>query len=270
MPVVGNTIRELWKYLDGNGDPVGGMTSPADVLLELFRDSGSGMVAASEVVTWAAVAGEIGFYTISFSPENSGKYVLLLKELNADSFFARHEYRYEVTAAGAVFAPTYSNAFCAESDVERWTQVAIDASSSPTDTQTAAFAEARAAILMSLCAGLGFSVTPSTVVAGSRLEDMLREANSIGAALDWVSANEHGVSPSLSEKAERLAILWTEYVGGPKPGFVTETKGWIEKEVRQNLASLSSDHILSGDTLAYPSGSAPTSEPIGIGMGSLF
>ena len=75
-----------------------------------------------------------------------------------------------------------------------------------------------------------------------------------------------------SEKPERLLGVWLEYVGGAQPGFVTEITGLIEKEIRGSLVSLTTNHILSGDTQAPPTGVPPVSEPFGgpITMGSKF
>src|SRR3972149_9016362 len=125
---------------------------------------------------------------------------------------------YDVFSAGSVFLPSYANAFCSEADIERWLQQAISASSKPTDDEAAAFAESRAAILMSLCARLGFAVTPATVESGSRLQDLLREANAIGAAMDFTIAQFFAEAPSKSDRAEELNALWNRYVGEPTLG----------------------------------------------------
>ena len=157
-----------------------------------------------------------------------------------------------------------TGAYCAETDIERWTQTAIAASTAPTDTEAAAFAVARANILSSLCAGLGFAVTPTTIVAGSRLDVLMGEANAIGAALDYTIAQQYAVRPSKSDRAKDLEILWEQYVGDGK------VSGFIEKEIKANLVSLSSDQIISGDTMAQPATTAPTDTGIAVGMGSLF
>lgn len=161
-----------------------------------------------------------------------------------------------------------TGAYCAETDIERWTQTAITASTTPSDSEAAVFAVARANILSSLCAGFGYTVTPTTVTAGSRLDYLLGEANAIGAALDYTVAQQFARSPSLSERAERLQILWFQYTGNQDEN--NPEIGYIEKEIHGNLASLSTDHILSGDTTARAVTAAPTEEPIGIGMGDRF
>jgi hypothetical protein len=263
--VVNNIIVDAWTVLDLNSLPLTGVTSPAGVTLVLQRQSGAHMIAAAEAVTWTEV-GATGRYDISFTPLNSGLYVLYGLETHASSMGRTFEFRWYVVTAGAVFSPSFTNAFCALSDIERWTQTGIDSTTQPNDTEAAAFAEARAAVLASLCAKWGFAVTPATVTAGSRLEDMLREANAIGAALDYTIAQQFARSPNLSDRAERLQLRWLEYVGNLESGLI----GILETEVAGNLSSLATDHIISGDTLAFNEGAAPTAQPIGISMGSLF
>jgi hypothetical protein len=259
-----NIIVDSWTVLDANDVPLTGMLSPADVTLTLQRQSGSTMVAASESVAWTEV-GVTGRYYFSFTPTNSGLYVLYLTEIDALSAGRQTSFRYDVVAAGAVFSPTYSNAFCAESDIERWIQTSIDATSRPNDTEAAAFAEERAAILMSLCYKQGLVITPSTVTAGSRLEDLLRRANSIGAALDYTVAQQFSYQPSKSDRAVELQVLWDQMVSTDK-----DDPGTLVVEVKNNV-SLATDYILSGDTMANPAASAPaTNAAIGFTMSDLF
>jgi len=115
-------------------------------------------------------------------------------------------------------------------------------------------------------------VTPATITAGSRIEDLLRAANGIGAALDYILSQNFGKTPSANpNKIEALSTLWVDYAGGARPGFIAEIAGLIEKEVRGNLVSLATNHILSGDTLAAPVSTAPTDSGVGpMSMGSLF
>lgn len=263
--VLGDTIVRGYTIWDTSNDPLTGMTAPTDVVFYLHRESSGTMVAASETVTLTEI-GSTGHYYISFTPENTGAYRLQVEELNASTNMSIFAWDFVVHAAGAVFLPSYSNAFCAESDIERWLQQTISSTTAPDDTETAGFAETRAAILMSICARFGLTITPSTVTSGSRLEDILREANAIGAAMDYTMAQQFGKAVSLSDRWARLRDLWMEYVGTP----TDSNPGYLILEVQGNLASLATDHIISGDTNAYPEGSTPTSQPIGIGMGDLF
>jgi hypothetical protein len=266
MSVANNLVAKLWRYDDLDGLPVTGQASPGDVTLSLFRETASGMVAASETVSWDEIGSDPGYYTVSFTPENTGQYVIELEELNYNGY--RNKWEIEVTASGAVFAPSYSNAYCSEADIEGWLGQPISSSTTPSDNEAAKRAEEVASILSALCTGWGFAVTPDSVTAGSRLQDMLRRANAIRAAVDYVVAQQFGTSRSLSEKAERLERYWTELVGDLS--VKDAAPGLIEREIRMNLASLATDQIISGAVTAQPSGAVPTNEPIGIGMGESF
>jgi hypothetical protein len=159
-----------------------------------------------------------------------------------------------------------TGAYCAETDIERWIGTAIATTTSPTDTEAAAFAVARANVLSSLCAGLNYAVTPTTITAGSRLDYLMGEANAIGAALDYTVAQQFARQPSKSERAEHLQAMWEQYVGNASAELV----GFIPSEIKMNLAAMASDQILSGDTAARTAEAAPTNEPIGFTMGSVF
>jgi hypothetical protein len=268
--VIGETIRRLWTVLDGNGAAVTGITAPADVTLTLHLNTGSGFAAASEAVTLPEI-GVTGSYNVTVTPLTAGQYHLVLYELGGDAPLGRRmEWDFDVVTAGSVFVPSLSNAFCSESDIERWMQQSITSATAPSSTEAAGFAETRAAILMSICTRYGFEVTPVTVVSGSRLQDMLREANAIGAAWDCVmAASFSSRGGSLAGKAEWLQALWTSYVGGTGE-FGQVGAGLIEQEIRGSLASLSTDHILSGDTTAPTVTTAPVSLGIVTSMSDLY
>lgn len=262
--VAGNVIVDGWTVLDLASAPLTGMTTPADIELVLQRQSGSAMVAAAESVAFPEI-GSTGRYSIVFTPVNSGLYILYLKELHASSLGRTDEFRYEIVSAGATYSPSYSQAFCAESDIEMWLQQGIDSTTNPDDTEAAAFAESRAAILMALLSKWGVTVTPSTVTAGSVLEDLLRRANSIGAALDYTVAQQLAYRPNVSDRAERFQILWDQLVSEDK-----DAPGALFVEAHAQIC-LATDHILSGDTLAAASASVQGQDVgIQVGMGSLF
>lgn len=271
MPTAGNTIRTPYLYLDSADAPLGGMTSPTDITFTLFRETTGGMVAASETVSFAATA-TTGYYTISFTPQNTGLYTLFCKELNVGSGLRQPRFDFSVLAAGSILVPSYSNAFCSEQDIERWINAPIDATKSPSDTEAAAWAEMRASVLMILCSRLGYPVTPgSSTLTGTALEDMLREANAIGAALDYLTAQTRNLAPFDAGRG-RLSFFedrWNTYAGYVT-GTGTPIPGFIELEIRGNLVSLSTDHILSGDTIAADSSVAPTDVGIQATMGDVF
>jgi hypothetical protein len=58
--------------------------------------------------------------------------------------------------------------------------------------------------MMSMLLAIGWDVTPSTVVADSIEEDMLREANAIGAAADAILGKFAMAAPSNTDKATAL------------------------------------------------------------------
>ena len=268
MPVAGNIIKQPWLFLDTDmSTPLTGATTPADITFALKRYTAAGTVSATETVTFPELG--LGFYDITFTPENSGLYSVFLQEISGAA--RGWLFTWEVVASGAVYSPSFANAFCAETDVERWLQYSIDSTTAPTDTETAGFAQTRAAVLMSLCARLGYTVTPSTVTAGSRIETLLRDANAIGAAMDYTIAQQMRITPNKTDRIELLMARWVEYAGGPQPGVSKEAVGLIEKEITGTLVSLATDHILSGDTLAAPSSSSPpTDAGITVTMGTLY
>lgn len=201
MPVSGNTIREPWLYLDLNDAPLVGMASPADVSLTLKYDPGTGTITATETVTW--VERGSGFYDIVFTPLNSGRYTLYVKELNANSSSRRFEFPYEIGPAGAVFVPGYAGAFCSEPDVERWTQLLFDSGSKPTSDQVSAFAVARASEMRIMLGNVGLTVTPGDQsLNGTPLLDMLREANAMSAAADALRSKFRDIDPSRTAQAD--------------------------------------------------------------------
>lgn len=265
--VAGNLALRTYIVLDLSDNPLTGMLSPADVTLTLFRQSGSTMIAASEVVSWAEI-GTTGTYYIGFTPTNSGQYVLYLREIDAATALRQQLFEYDVLAAGATFAPSYANAFCAETDVERYLLQDITSSTKPNDTQVAGWAQGAADVLESLCAGLGKTVTPSTVEAGSRLEGMLREANAIKAALDARGAQAFSTGSSRIENVDHLQEKWEFYYGKYVSGEFVQ--GAIGNEVAQNSVSLATNHTLSGDTIPRDNSNPPQDVGSQITMGDVY
>lgn len=268
MAIIGTTIRWPWTILDLNSDPLTGMTSPAAITFTLFRDSGTAIVAASEIVSFAESA-TAGTYQVSFTPQNSGLYTLQLKELNVNSLQRTYRQDFMAQSAGAVFAPSYANAFCSESDIERRLGLQISSTTSPNDMEAPGYAEARAAYLMAVCARLGFPVTPLTVTSGSRMEDLLREANAIGAAIDFLVAQGKYATPLEPGKVGSLQSLWEQAVG-----YYANNGNWIDgavtMEISGNQVSLATSHVLSGDTTARAAENAPQDVGLQIRMGDLY
>jgi hypothetical protein len=266
VAVAGNTVRTVYLYLDINDAPLTGQTTPANITFVLMRDSGSGMVPAGETITFSETA-TAGYYNLYFTPVNTGLYTLFCKELAGGQRQPRFDF--QVLAAGSIFSPSYANAFCAETDIERWLNQSIDSASKPSDAATTAFAESRGAQLMGLCARLGYPVTPLTVTSGSALEDMLRDANAIGAALDYRAAQAFGSGTTKNtDSIEWFQDQWDRYVGHFE-GAVW-IAGTIASLITGSLVSLATDHIISGDTQAAPSSGAPADAGIQITMGDVF
>lgn len=262
-----NLVSQMWEVIDLNNPPgvVSGLTAPADVTLALRRSSGTTSVVASETVSWAE-SGTAGNYVITFVPQNAGTYVLTLQEVSVLTTQRRWSYSYEVLPAGAVFTPSYANAFCAETDVERYAGLSFTNTSEPVNSSmVAGFVEERAAALMSLCSFWGLSVTPSSVTVGSRLEDILRSANAIGAAFDAVVAWYTQVEPAENEKARSLLARWLALVGDGQ-----KLMGQIQMEISGNLVSLTTSNILSGDTTARANEGSPQDIGLQIRMGDLY
>lgn len=257
MPHVikGSAVRTSWTVRDASFNPLSGLASPADVDFLLHRDSGAAMVASGEPISFAEV-GASGTYTVSFTPASTGHYVLTLREKVGLRRIT--EFRYDVLQAGEGAVPTYANAYCAEVDIERWAQMQISATSAPSDSEVAAFAEARASELTGIAVSLGFEISPSTITAGSTEEDLFREANAIGGAADTVMAKFMSESPSRSDKAEALLAEYQKRVDR------------ITNYIKRFKVSLATNHILSGDTDEPLAVSAPLNRGIEITMGSEF
>ena len=271
MAVAGNIVETMHTILDLFDVPLTGMTVGAgDVTLTLMRLTGTSLVTASETVTMTENAAT-GSYRLAFTPTTTGLYCLELKENNVLSGGRRSRFDFQVLTAGSVFAPSYSNAFCGETDIERWLQQPITASTKPNDTETTAFAESRAATLMVLCAMLGLEHTPATVVAGSRMKTLLREANAIGAALDFRTAQAFGTNAArATEQLDHLRQAWTDYYGSDdSPTAIGHLAGFIELELKTEL-SLTTSHVLSGDTTRRADEGAPQDVGLQIRMNDMF
>lgn len=202
MPVAGNVIRDEWYFIDVNENPLTGMQLNVDVTLALRRDAGAGFGVASETVSWLEEGG--GYYQISFTPTLSGLYRLYLKETKVGSLQRLWTFVYEVTSAGSVSLPSFSNAFCSETDVEAWAGMSFDGLSKPTSDQVAGFAQGRASEMRSLLAAEGWTVAPTTVTPGSTDEDILRACNAVGAAGDAWLSKLRDTEPAKSEAATTL------------------------------------------------------------------
>lgn len=214
---VNNLVNALLKVLNvaDDGTTVTGLsTTPGlDFDVQLKRQSGSTYVAASETVTIYEVAGSPGYYGFKFTPQNTGEYTLYVRELDPATMGRDFPYQYNILPAGAVFEPSALQCFCAVSDINRYSGLTVTDTTQVTSQQALAFAEERSSWLMAMCAYWGFSVTPATLDATSRIADLLRMASAIGAALNVVIAWYAQVEPSENEKARQLLTQWVSLVG---------------------------------------------------------
>lgn len=245
-----NQIIQKWRALDLNNPPgvVSGLTYPADVALDIERTSGNTFIAASESIGWVETS-RPGDYSIYFTPQNTGTYFLTVQELSALTMQRNWIYTFEVLPAGAIFVPSPAGCFCAVSDAARYAGLTLTNTSTPVTTDMAlAFCEERAAGIMAMCSFWGLSVTPTTVTTGSILEDLLRSANAIGAAIDIVVAWYADVEPSESGKVRSLMQSWVNLMGDG-----AKVLGAIQTQVVGTVGSFATDHVLSGDTLARSS-----------------
>ena len=130
--VAGNAIVDFWEALDWDRVPITGLDSPTDFVMNMIRETGTTGVAAGEVITLVEI-GVTGRYSFSFTPENAGLYKLYFVEQAGAVRLRTWTYSFEVVSAGSVFAPAFANAFCAETDLERWIQQAITSTSNPSE-----------------------------------------------------------------------------------------------------------------------------------------
>ena len=237
--VINQIVVAPWTYVDADLTPLTGQTAPANVTLTLMRQSGSTMILAAEAVTWTEI-GATGHYYLTFTPLNTGLYRIRVQQLAGA--LIQESIDVSVFTSGATFAANFTNAYCSESDVERWFGLDVDASSTPTVSQVAAFAEGRASELTTFAALNGFTVTPATVTADSEEEDILRELNAIAAAADSLVSKFIQTQPLRTEKAEIL--IENEY----KPRLEAFGKWLISVKMPGGVVR---SHIQSGEVTEF-------------------
>lgn len=269
MPAVANNlIIENLRVLSAADDSLtvsGLSTTPGvDFQISLQRQSGSSAVAASETVTIAEVA-TTGHYIFAFTPQNNGMYWLDVKELDALTLGRALRFPYEVLPAGAVFTPSFTNAFCSQADVERYSGLHFTNATQITSAQVAGFAEEGGAALMSRCSYLGFPVTVASLDPTSRLADILRAANATWAAWRVVIAWYAQIEPSQNDKAKDLLASYIDLVGD-----WNKIPGTLAIEISGNLASLTTSNVLSGDTTARANEGSPQDIGLQVRMSDLY
>jgi len=132
-----------------------------------------------------------------------------------------------------------SLAYCAETEVEAYTQQAHTATSQPTSTEVATFATGRSATVLGWIRdeigddsdtypigypNAGVTGIDVTAAAGQHLDLAVRQASAKGAAVDAMESSMAGQEPSASDRVERLRIEFD--------GETEEQMSQLEKSVR--------------------------------------
>ncbi len=219
--IVNQIIRTYWLVNSTAPARVAGLDE-TDFNIDLSADG----IAAPEAVTVTDVGD--GVYEFSWTPLTAATYALAVTELttfplSAEASFIRE---FQVLSAGSVFAPAFDHAFCSEDDVERYAGETYDSGSNPSADAVAGFAEETAAYLiakMQACAGV--LITPAGMgapldnssIQGQVLEDMLRNANAVGAAAKAKRAAFLGQPPNESPVPEILEGIFLGLAGGYDP-----------------------------------------------------
>lgn len=230
MPTVSAAIYTTWRVIDLTGAVVSGLTA-TDFNIDLTKDQAT----TAETVSVTSVGD--GVYVFAFIPLATGTYGLSVQEKGTfansqQGGFSGREW--VVTAAGAAFAPDAANCFCSQSDVERYAGKTFSATSTPSATAVLGFMEEVASDLTAVCQLSGKRITPAggdapLTVSGTgvQLEDLLREANAIGACYRVETASYLGMPPNDSGRALYFLGRYVELAGGVIPGSAQTIEGRI-------------------------------------------
>lgn len=265
---VGTAIRTYHKVIDTAKVAVTGLDATHFEIV-LGRDGAE----AIETVTVAEI-GTTGLYAFTFTPLTAGTYALAAQELATipDSAEADFDREWIVTSAGSDFSPAYTNAFCAQTDIERYCGTTFSASTTPSATYVEGFAEEIAARIMANFPA-GIAITPAGMSSplslatdsGLILEDLLRQANAIGAASRAKRASLLGQTPNDSPVPDILWGMFLDLAGGYDPVRRQMVEGAIPAYLKSGIAAVSASmtaaaytHISRGGVTAYstPSGTA--------------
>lgn len=163
------------------------------------------------------VGGLGGQYGYHFTATKEGQYELHVKNLAAGTTGLISRYEFTVMPQGAALVGSYTDAFCAQSDIEGQTGYEIGVASNPTDVEVADFAVLRARMLQGHLLAKGITVTPDggsapvdiSSVSGTVLRDLLRVANAVGAGIDQIRHANRGVKPEKSQaKITEMYEYW--------------------------------------------------------------
>jgi hypothetical protein len=268
MPTIGQIIRIYHRVVNNVPASVPDLTL-VDFEIELYLNGSP----ASESVT-VSYLGD-GNYMFQFSPTAAGTYGMVMTELvsvaNPNSVQNGFTQSWIVTSSGVPeFSATFDNAFCGQSDVERYAGRKFTTTTTLSQNELAGMAEETAAYLIAQTSQAGHTITPDSMgappdlstVAGQVLEDMLRAANALGVAARADRAGYLGANPNSSNRAEIFYGQFIGLAGGYDPATAKEIEGAIPRYIQSVYnRSFVTTHIDSGDTAAAIRPAVTPTEP---------
>jgi hypothetical protein len=242
-PVKNSEVLHVWELKDATGGALTGLDGNMTATLSRFADS-STQASATETVTIAEI-GSTGFYAITYTPTNAQVYKGRITE---SSLYLEYTWEDQVTDSAA--ASVADNAYCSEADVVAWAQMGdYTASTTPTETQVLGFMQMRAGELYGVLAkwmatpvgpsgasGYATEIDTSTD-KGFALNEQLRMANAIGAAMDALQAAGASEAPSRTERVEELSVAYAAIVANLEH---------LAREYEGNVDAVAT-HITSGE-----------------------
>lgn len=146
-----------------------------------------------------------------------------------------------------------ATSYCTVADIATKIGTPITASTKPTSTEAQSMADKRASVLSALCYRFGVNTSPDVIQAGD-LKNILIEANTIGAALDYTLAQLFGLTPTQTDRIPTLASMWRQYTGlwdGISPSWI-RGEGYIELLIKGTLAVSNITAGLDSETVDIP------------------
>lgn len=205
MHAVNTEVSHLWQLGAANTGLAGTMSAVAKYTVD-----GSAVVTSAVTVTIAEIAGSAGDYSVKYTPDVEGTWLLTATESTN-----LYTYAWETQVGAATASVSASNAFCSEADVIAIVQAGeYSATTSPTENEVLGFMQRRASELVSAMGHVmqDSVVYPATIDettnAGATLGRHLRMANSVGAAMDAIEAGGFTETPARSERVSELAELY--------------------------------------------------------------
>ena len=159
------------------------------------------------------------------------------------------------------------DSYCAETDVIRYTQTetTYGAGTVPTEAQVLEFQASRAADLYMIVFGemgstaLGPAsydnpITPGNSSEEFALNQVLKEANAVGAAMDALAAAGAGEEPARSERVAELGVLYEGWVGRIQKAvemLVTSLSGASSSASHVSIGEITNPSVISRERDAF-------------------